>query len=317
MSEAAARPLPSHGSARARWSAYARLAKLGVHQHWTPVLVAWSLLEPPLSTRAWVVLGLFLVTALSLSAAGAALDDVQGARDGLDRAAYGGQAGPRTIRRKPLLLGELDDRQALRFGRMAAIVGAIAGAGAVLAAPHRPAWLLLMFLVGGIAATQYAYGLKLSYLGGGEWLIGILTAGTVTIPVTLITGMTEATVGITGTLIGLLFVQVTICSNAADAAADRDAGRRTIAARLSSRAGELYVAAVFAAGWAITVVGLAGGALPAELALGLLPVWGLQILQLWNGIVRERWLQARWLGWWAFDAGVLAMIGANVAARAL
>jgi 1,4-dihydroxy-2-naphthoate polyprenyltransferase len=307
------RPIP----APARWLAYGRLAKLGVYQHWTPLLVAWSLLPPPLSVRAWLVLALFLVAVLSLAAAGAALDDVQGARDGLDRAAYGHRQESRDVRRKPLLAGDLGERQALRFGRRLGALGVVAGTAAVAVAPHQPVWLLVMFLIGGLAATQYAYGLKLSYLGGGEWLLGILTAGTVTIPVALVTGVADWPTTFAGVLVGWLFVQVTLFSNAADAPADRAADRLTIAARLSRRAGKRYVAATFAVGWVITAAGLAVGALPGLLAVGLIPVWALQLGQLRAGLRDERWLRARALGWRALDFGVIAVVGANIADRAL
>jgi 1,4-dihydroxy-2-naphthoate octaprenyltransferase len=300
-----------------RLYAYARLAKLGVYQHWAPVLVAWSLLEPPLSARAWAVLGLFLLSALLLAAAGAALDDVQGARDGLDEATYRPAEGLRRIDRKPLLLGELTEDQAVRFGRRLAVLGVVAGVAAVAVAPHRPLWLMLVFLVGGLAGVQYAYGLKLSYAGGGEWLLGILTTGTVTIPVALITGVSDWTTALTGMLIGWLFVQVTLFSNTADAEPDRAANRLTIAARLSPRANKRYIAAVFVAGWALVAAGLSSGELPPLLGLTLIPVWVLQLRQLWVGLGREQWLHARALGWRAFDLGLVAAIVANVADRAL
>lgn len=300
-----------------RLYAYARLAKLGVYQHWAPVLVAWSLLAPPLSGRAWAVLVSFGLSALLLAAAGAALDDVQGARDGLDEATYRPSEGLRRIDRKPLLLGELTEDQAVRFGKRLAVLGVVAGVVAVAVAPHRPLWLMLVFLVGGLAGVQYAYGLKLSYAGGGEWLLGVLTTGTVTIPVALITGVSDWTTALTGMLIGGLFVQVTLFSNTADAEPDRAAGRMTIAARLSPRANKRYVVAVFVAGWALVAAGLATGELPPLLALTLVPVWVLQLRQLWVGVAREQWLHARALGWRAFDLGLVAAIVANVADRSL
>ena len=303
------------GSAFDRLWVYARLGKLNVYQHWAPVAVAWSLLEPPLSTRAWLVLVLFAVSALCLAAAGAALDDVQGARDGLDAATYRSDEGRRSIRLKPLLTGELNEAEAVRFGKTMAIAGAAAGLGAVLVAPHKPAWLLILFLAGGIAATQYAYGLKLSYLGGGEWLLAFLTFGAVAVPVVLITGQTAAQAGLSALLCAWLFAQVTVFSNSADAREDRSADRLTIAARLTSTANRRYVALVFAIGFLIAIGGIATGALPAWLALTFLPVWALGVAQVRAGLGRGDWLAARALGWRAFDVGLIALIAANLLDR--
>ena len=56
------------------------------------------------------------------------------------------------------------------------------------------------------------------------------------------------------------------------------------------------------------------GALEPWLLVALIPTWTIQVAQLVQGLGRERWLLARFLGWRAFDAGIAALVIINLIA---
>jgi 1,4-dihydroxy-2-naphthoate polyprenyltransferase len=306
---------PEHAVSFHKLSAYARLGKLSIWEHWLPVVVAWSLLEPlrRASAPALAVLGLFALAAVTTGCAGAALDDLQGVRDGLDGVTYGGDDRRRRIRYKPLLLGELTEREALRFALATAGCGLAAAAVAIALAPHRPLWLTVAVLALALAATQYSYGVKLSYVGFGEVLLAIANGATVAMPFILVAGRLSARVGVEALLATLWMLQITVCSSAADADADRAAGRLTGVARLGDGARVRLIATLFVVSILLAAAAIGSRLLPTVAVAALLPTLALQGRQLAAGPLRGDWLGARWIGWRAYDLGVLALILVNLA----
>jgi 1,4-dihydroxy-2-naphthoate polyprenyltransferase len=300
-------------SIRQTLSAYARLSNLKVYFQWIPALVAWSLVARPfeLPPGRLLALLLFVVAVIAIACAAGALDDLQGLRDGLDRQTYAEENALRAAKSKPLVQGEIGEEAAHRFALVTGGIGLSLGAVGVLVAPHHPLWLVACWLVAGYAATQYSYGLKLSYHGAGELLLGIEAVAVMLIPLFFLSGDVSATGWFEAFLLGMLFAQVTVFSSSQDAEIDRAFGRMTMAARFSQRDNSRFIAVIFATGWTVTAVGFATGALKPWLAPALLVTWAIQIIQLVHGR-RERWLLARFLGWRAFDAGVAALVLVNL-----
>jgi 1,4-dihydroxy-2-naphthoate octaprenyltransferase len=298
-------------------SAYARLANLKVYFQWIPALVAWSLVPQPFgpSGSEFAAMALFAAGVIAVACAAGALDDVQGAADGIDQAAYAVEDALRSRAGKPLVQGEIDERAARRFASATAALGLGLGAAAVLTAPHSPWWLVACWLLAGYAATQYSYGVKLSYHGLGELLLALEAVAVFSIPVVFLTGGMSVQACFEAYLLGTLFAQVTLFSSSQDAEVDRAAGRMTLAARLSPRGNRRLVATVFVTGWTVTTVGFATGALSPWLLPALMLMWAIQGMQLVNGLGRRRWLVARFYGWRAFDAGVLALVLVNLLVR--
>jgi 1,4-dihydroxy-2-naphthoate octaprenyltransferase len=291
-------------------SAYARLANARFYYHWYPVIVAWLLLPHAikLQTGTLEVFGLALFAAASLGAAGGSLDDLQGTRDNLDQKTYDTAERQRSIRAKPLLLGELTERGAERFGHLTATLGILAGCAMVLVAPHPSLLVLAIVLVSALASVQYSYGLKLSYHGGGECLIAYATAVTAVIPYALTVGRIDGPIVTIAIMLGCWFMQIPLFSNMADADKDLQADRRTFANQLSAQANARYITGAFVCCWAVTALGFAAGWLPAVLAIVLVPVWAIQVSQLLTGLRRGDVLRARLLGTHAYD---LALVGVS------
>lgn len=175
-------------------SAYFRLGKFQIYEHWLPVIVAWSALENRLLGDVPVLATLLLVglTAACIAGAGSALDDVQGIRDGIDLLTYQPSETERNIRTKPLLLGEMQESNAVRFAIAIAALGLTGILAAAVIAPHLPTWLLVVFVIVAFAATQYSYGLKFSYHGLGEVLLAVANAATLPSPTALPSGTSLA-----------------------------------------------------------------------------------------------------------------------------
>jgi 1,4-dihydroxy-2-naphthoate polyprenyltransferase len=304
-------------------SVYARLGNMKVYIQWLPPLIAWSLLADPfgLSAAALAALVLFMFACLAGAAAGGALDDLQGFRDGIDQQTYGaadalgGFQAKRDASIKPLVTGEVTDAQAHRFGIGIALVSVALGSAAILLAPGSPWWLVLLWPVWVFACSQYGYGLKVSYHGPAELLLGVVIGATVCFPLLFLEGALSWTGALQAYLIGTLLSQVTLFSMVYDREVDAAAGRRTLAVRLSPRAYRMLLVAWIATGWVVAVTGFAAGALDGWLLLAWLPVWAMQVAQLVYGVVRGDPLTARLLGWHAFDIAFVTFIAANLLAR--
>ena len=303
-------------------SVYARLGNMKVYIQWLPPLIAWSLVADPfgLSAAALAALVLFVLACLTGAAAGGALDDLQGFRDGIDQQTYGGDArggfqAKSNASIKPLVTGEVTDAQAHRFGIGIALVSVALGTAAIVLAPGSPWWLILLWPVWVFACSQYGYGLKVSYHGPAELLLGIVIGATVCFPLLFLEGELSWTGALEAYLIGTLLSQVTLFSMVYDRGVDAAAGRRTLAVRLPPPAYRILLVAWIATGWVVAVTGFAAGALDAWLLLAWLPVWAVQVAQLVYGVKRGDPLTARLLGWHAFDVAFVTFILANLLAR--
>jgi 1,4-dihydroxy-2-naphthoate octaprenyltransferase len=303
-------------SVRQTLSAYARLSNLKVYFQWIPALVGWSLAPAPFRLHGGGLLALllFVVAVIAMACAAGTLDDLQGLHDGLDRRTYAADQALRSVKSKPLVQGEIGARAARRYAFLSGAVGLGLGVVGIGIAPHGQLWLVACWLAAAYAATQYSYGLKLSYHGAGELLLGVEAALVMLGPLAFLSGSLTAAGCFEAYLLGTLFAQVTVFSSSQDAEIDGAFKRMTIAARSSAAGNRRFIATVFAVGWTVTATGFAVGAFSPWLALALLPTWVIQVAQLIQGVRRERWLLARSLGWRAFDAGVLALLLVNLVA---
>jgi 1,4-dihydroxy-2-naphthoate polyprenyltransferase len=291
------------------------LGKLKIVELWLGFFVGVTLLghAPLASPRALAVLALILVAGVAVIAATCSLDDIAGVRDGVDQANH--RDGARWGVSKPILTGHLAERQAFGFVRLLGAVAVVATVGTVALAWPLPAWLVATIAVMMLVAVNYSYGLKLSYHGAGELVIFIGGAGTVLLPYALVAKAAPAPVIASALLVGAWHAQVVMFSNTNDAAGDRATGRMTMAARSSERGNRLYIAALFALGWAATVAAFVAGWIPAWYFLPLAPVWAMQARQLWLGLGQRRWLAARLTGFRVLRAGIVGLALANLLFR--
>ena len=308
-------------SLRDSLSVYARLGNFKVYIQWLPVLIGWALIADPLgvSFGEAVAVVLLMLAALCGAACGGALDHVQGYRDGIDQQTYGAdgvQGGYQTksdASIKPLVTGEISDPAARRFGIGIGVLSVLLGTGAVLLAPNAPSWLVLVWGLWVLISSQYAYGIKISYWGPAELLLGVEIGALVALPVLLLEGGLTTEAAFISYLIGTLFSQVTLFSMIHDRDADASAGRLTLAVRFSPVAYRVLLGAWIIAGWAVAAIGFGSGVLDLWLLAAWLPVWAMQVGQLRYGVFATRPLTARLLGWHAFDIAFLTFIPANLA----
>jgi 1,4-dihydroxy-2-naphthoate octaprenyltransferase len=301
-------------------SAYVRLGNMKVYVQWLPPLIGWSLVADPLgvSLAGVASIVLFMLACMTGTASGGALDDLQGFRDGIDQQTYGGSEARDGFQAKsnrsvkPLVTGELTDPQAHAFGVGIALVAVALGSAAIVMAPHSPWWLIPVWAVWVWLCSQYGYGIKVSYWGGAEALLGVVIAGLVCFPVVFLDDKLTAEVVFEAYLIGTLLSQVTLFSMIYDREVDAAAGRKSLAVRFSPRAYPVLVIGWFVTGWAVAAVGLAVGALTPWLLLAWLPVWGMQVVQLAFGVFRHDSLLARQFGWHAFDVAFVGFILVNL-----
>lgn len=298
--------------ARPKVRALLDLGKLGLVDLWLGFFAGASLLGTGLlaSPRSPAILALCLLFGVLVIALTCSLDDITGARDGVDRACHGG--APRWGVRKPLLDGSVTERQALRFSAVLAAGAAASLAGALALAWPLPAWVALAAIAIPLLPINYSYGLRLSYHGAGEIAVFAGGAGSVLIPVALVARAAPPPVLLCAGLVGAWHAQIVLCSNAHDAAGDRAAGRRTLAARMGPQGYRLFAFAVFAVVWALEAAALSAGVVSPLHAVLLLPAAVMQAAQLWLGARRGLWLDARRLGFRVLGAGVLGLTVANL-----
>jgi 1,4-dihydroxy-2-naphthoate octaprenyltransferase len=131
------------------------------------------------------------------------------------------------------------------------------------------------------------------------------------LPYTAATQRVDWTAVVEGVLFGLWLVQVLSCSNSADAADDRLAGRRTVAARTSVRGNRIFVAGLFGSSWLIAIGAAVLGVLSPFAPLALLPAWAFQGFVLRNGM-RGQWRNKRNYGFFGLRFAVLGLVIVNV-----
>lgn len=310
--DAPERVVERHG----RFWAYSKLVKLAFFDYYLSVLMVWTLLPDGLRTdgRALAVLGLCSVGWLGIVGAAVAFDDITGFRDGSDACNYDPAQALRDRNRKPLLDGHLTVPTAVRWAWLGVAVGAAALGGAVLVAPHRPAWALAAIPFGMLIGLTYSYGLKLSYRGFQELVILCTTGLTVLIPYGLVTGECTGMVALLAVLFGLWCLMVSVYSNLNDAAGDRAAGRRTLAVRLPLAGYRAVIIGLTAAEAVAIGVGAAVGALPWWFALALVPAVLIRVQQVRLGLYRGSPLGARKLGIHALRLDVVTVLAAALVA---
>jgi 1,4-dihydroxy-2-naphthoate octaprenyltransferase len=255
---------------------------------------------------------LALITFAAFCCATGTFDDVQGYRDGTDLANYGPQTELRSLWRKPLLVGDITEAEAVRFGWAAVAFGLTMAVVTWWAAGMRPSWFLPAYLGVACIAVQYSYGLKLSYVGGQELVIFSGFAGAVVFPYVLANGRVTATVLVVASICALWVLQVLVFSNSNDVEGDRASNRRTMAVRTTARGNHRYIVALFVLDWTVVVASVTSGWLEPWYLVGLAPLLIIHALQLYHGVVRCRYLYARMLGWISIRLGALALIGLGI-----
>ena len=309
----AARPVRRHG----RLWAYSKLAKLAFFDYYLSALVVWALLPPDLRTdpRALLVLVLCTLGWLGTVAATVAFDDVTGYRDGSDARNYDPeQEALRDRARKPLLDGHLSVAAAVRFGWASVGFAVLALGAALLAAPHRPLWAVVLVPTVLLLGANYSYGLKLSYRGFQELVILATTGLTIAIPYGLVTGGSTGLVWLLTYLFGLWSLLVSVYSNLNDVAGDRAAGRRSLAVRAPRPVYRALIVVLTLSEPAAILLALAVGAVPAWYPLFLLPVLAVRVVQARTGLAQDNPLGARKLGVKAHRLGVLVVLAATLLA---
>lgn len=295
------------------WRAYARLAKLDVFDYYLSAVLVWTLLLPAMRLDGEVlgVLAAFLAGEILLMAALVALDDLTGYRDGSDRINYGPDAAARRLRRKPLVAGTLTEAQVVRFAVVTTVLGALLWTVAVLAAPHRPTWALVLTGVTLLLYPQYSWGLKLSYRGLQELYVAALGWALVLAPYGLLAGDLPGFVVVQALLFGLGPLLFGVYSNTNDIAGDRRVGRPTVAARTSPRGNARFVGAVSLVEFALILGAPAVGA-PWWFPLALLPTMALRANQYALGFRRRDILRARRLGIGIHRVTVVTLLAVNL-----
>jgi 1,4-dihydroxy-2-naphthoate octaprenyltransferase len=304
-----------NNSGRSTARSYARLAKVDVPELWVGVPIAWSLVpsDQRLEPRVLVSLALSWFAVVAVTSAAQALDDYQGWHDGTDDENYDPASG-RSRARKPLLEGALSPDQALRFGIVAAALGALALVAMAALASFQPVWVWIGMTVAVGLALQYSFGAKLSYrvFGGGEVTLALAMTSTVALPYAAVTEDLPALVAVEALLVGFWILQVSICSSTNDAVGDRRAGRKTVAATVSDRSNHRFILGVFVVQWAIGAIAIVTGVLSWWQAVALVPTWVAQVVQLRRGLGAGDWIAARKAGFLGMRIGAVLLFAANL-----
>lgn len=302
---------------RSRFVAYARLAKFEfVLDYYLSMLVLWTALASGVrfAPDTLTTLLLFLLGEIGVVSAVMALDDVNGIKDGSDRANYLGTGGTplRPIERKPLLTGALTVPQATRFGYLSLLWGTVFWTASAVSSPQRPMWALIATGLVLFAGFQYSWGLRFSYRGLGEVLIMGCPLVIVIAPYGFVTGHLPAMVLIQAVLFGLWQILVSCYSNTKDISGDAAVGRSTVAVRASARGNLVFIGALSAADLLLTVGASAVGWAPWWFFAALLPELMLRIRQFASFSRTGDALLARRRGVVAFRTGVAGIVLANL-----
>jgi len=309
-----AETLAQGGGSAASLPAFVELGKLKIFELWLGIALTWSLLseDSASSGRTLALLGCALLIEAGTTSAALALDDVTGYRDGVDSSNHADS--DRYGVDKPLITGQLSERQALRFGFGAAFIAVLGMLTGLAIATPVPWWLFALTIAVFLIALNYSYGLRLSYrFGGGELVTFVTVAATLMLPYALVTATISGVVVVESALVGFWMLQIAVFSNTQDAPGDRAAGRRTVAASVSPSANRIFIAAVFCASWGLLLASVATGLL-APVYLLLLLIAPLHLRQLFAGLRDRQWLVARRTGFLAFRAAAAVLFIANLLA---
>ncbi|WP_018685769.1 UbiA family prenyltransferase [Actinokineospora enzanensis] len=296
--------------ARARLGAYIRLAKLDVWDYYLAFPLAWALAG--FGPGAFGVLMVFGLGTVCVVSGAVAFDDVTGYRDGSDAANYGPDAPARRLARKPLLTGELTESEAVRFGYLAAMSGALLWALTVLIAPFAPLWTILLAAACLFSAVQYSWGLRISYHGWQEVFLAGFGVGLVFVGLGLTTGAVGGFAAVQGVLFGLGPLLFGVYSNTRDAAGDAAVGRPTLAVLLTEQGNRAFIAALTVTEIALVVTSAGLGPAPWWFALAMLPALGVRVAQLRRGVGLGDLLAARKLGLLAHRLTTVTLVVVDV-----
>ncbi|MFD3707532.1 UbiA family prenyltransferase [Nocardia sp. NPDC058658] len=287
------------------------MAKTDAPELWLGVPAAWVLQprEMLFEARTATLALMCLVCLVSVGFVAQALDDVKGYRDGTDDINYA-PGRERRRERKPLIEGNLSERQALVFATGAGFVAVVVGLAIAVVVDFRPLWLVFATAVMAALAIQYSFGFAFSYRlpGGGELVLAVTMASSTVLTNAVLSGKFSITALAIGWLLGTSILQVSVCGSTNDASGDRQAGRRTVAVLTSPAVNRWFVLVLIGQGIVYLFVIVAFGLAPAVLVLFALPALCLQIMQL-RAVARDDWLRARGLGFRALRYLGLAVLG--------
>lgn len=293
--------------------AYLRLGKVRIYHHAYGWVIAVALLhhEDRLRVADLPALLLLLIMVEAVQFAGGAADDLGGYRDGSDARNYAGRPA-RTVAKKPLLTGALDESQAVRFAVVCWVVGVSAGLlAALLVAGRASPWAVVWMLAAQIASVQYSTGARLSYRPLGLELTIFFVTGTIALmPYWLIAGQPTRAAALAAALFGVWFLMIVSYGNASDRVGDAEVNRHTLAVLLPQRAFAVVLAALLLID--VTLIGalFTTTTLSPVAAWTLVPVVVLHGCQLYFGPVRGNWRTARFIGLASLDAGALGLVAA-------
>lgn len=307
------------GGSMLRWKAYFRMGRTIRFENFLGTVLVWSALPESFATttRTFVLLGANVVAFLFMVAVTGVLDDVQGLRDGSDLANYTASdvTGLRPITRKPLLLGWVNEHQALMYARNCAVAALLVVGLMWFGAGATPTWVLVGYGAEMFIGFQYSWGLRLSYRGLQELTLAFIVAGTMVWVGGLVTGELSALVLAEALTFALWFVEVSIHSNACDVPGDSSVNRRTMAVLLGEQRHRFLLCGVVILGWVWMALALFVGWLPAPFAVAFVVVLILQIQQFRVGAIQRSYLQARAIGFRVIRFGTPALFVANLLVR--
>lgn len=293
----------------------AQLAKVRVYYHAYEWLLAVLLLRMQHFRPAGAAasLTLFLVAMFAVQAAACAIDDVMGFRDGSDAENYRKNellAQPRRLLPKPLLTGVLNEREGITFAVAAALTATAAAVGSLVVV-QAPAAAPLGYLVVLACATQYSWGLKLSYRPGGlEFVIVVVNAATIVLPYWWIAHRVTSVAVVLGAVVCAWTLLVVSYGNAADRDGDEACARRTFAVLAGPRVYRAFLVVMWLASLTLNLAPFVLGLLRPAGVLFVVPLLVAQAVQLYWGVVRGDARRAMGIGMRCYDLGGLGFAAA-------
>lgn len=262
---------------------------------------------------AWAALVLIIAGYFLVHCAVIAFDDITGFRDGTDAKNY--RDNPSALRRlrwKPLVTGELQLPQALRFAWACLVAGLVLLVAGLLVAPHHPLWLTVLAVGGACVSAQYSYGMKFSHIGFQELVLFLWTAELVLIPYWALTGGVTARLVTEGALFAFWLMMVSFYSNLRDLETDRGAGRINLATIAGERNYIRILGVLAVADLVVVAILVVSGTLPLLLGVLLCPVFVARLVQFRVAALNRGPLLGRLLGRRLAWAGAVLMALGNL-----
>lgn len=289
---------------------FLRLGKARIYQHAYSWLLAVLLLRFDGLANGTVAIPLLLLLLMVVLCqwSGGAADDLGGFRDGSDARNYAGRP-LRTLAKKPLLVGQLSQSEALMFGVVCWLASLAAGLAAAAVMEQPVPWAASLVLIATqTAAVQYSIGLKLSYQPLGLELTIFAVLGCLTLtPYWLIAGELNQEIILVSALFGLWFLMVVCYGNASDRQGDAEVSRRTLAVMLPPAWYKVVLCLLFVGSVTLIVSMFTRTRIHGVMMATMIPVIVTHGLQLYYGVRREDWRKARFLGLVSLDLGCLGL----------